>query len=166
MNDTAKNSIPGLKTLPEPGFDFLFGLSLEVSRPTSLGHTPAGERRVIGVEGGMFSGPYLEGRVLPGGSDWIVVRDDGVLIQDVRITLQTYDEHTLLMSYRGMRHGPEDTLQRLDRGEDMDPSEYYFRTVPVFEAPEGRYEWLNKLMAFGVGRRQPEGVIYSVYALS
>lgn len=165
MNDTSKSSLPGLETLPEPSFDFLCGLSLEVGSPAFLGPTPVGERRVIGVEGGVFSGPHLEGRVLPGGSDWIVVRNDGVLIQDVRITLQTHDGHTLLMSYRGMRHGPGDTLQRLDRGEDVDPSEYYFRTIPVFETPEGKYDWLNKLMAFAVGRRLPEGVTYAVYAL-
>ena len=166
MSDIRKTSVPGLETLPEPGFDFLFGLSLEVGSPTFLGRTPAGERRVIGVEGGTFSGPHLEGRVLPGGSDWIVVREDGVLIQDVRIALQTQDDHTLLMSYRGMRHGPGDTLQRLDRGEYVDPSEYYFRTIPIFEAPEGKYDWLNKLMAFAVGRREPGGVTYAAYALS
>jgi hypothetical protein len=118
------------------------------------------------VEGGTFSGPELGGTVLPGGSDWIVVRDDGVLIQDVRITLQTDDDHTLLMSYRGMRHGPGDTLQRLDRGEDVDPSQYYFRTIPIFETPEGEYDWLNKLMAFAVGRREPGSVLYAVYALT
>ncbi len=79
---------------------------------------------------GVFEGPGLKGRVLPGGSDWIVVRRDGVLIQDVRVVLQTDDGHNVLMSYRGMRHGPELVIERVDNGEDPDPSEYYFRTTP------------------------------------
>ena len=166
MKNTEREDIPELDALPEPKFEFLFGMSLEVEKPDHIGPTPLGKRRVIGVRSGSFSGPRLEGRVLPGGSDWIVVRRDGVLIQDVRLVLETDDGHDLLMSYRGMRHGPQATMERLDRGEDVDPSEYYFRTVPIFEAPDGEYDWLNKLVAFAVGRRLPTGVIYSVYSLS
>src|SRR4028119_935981 len=139
---------------------------LEVAKPEQIGETHAGSRRVIVVSGGVFEGPRLKGRVLQGGSDWIVVRRDGVLIQDVRIVLETDDDHNVLMSYRGMRHGPEAVIERVDNGEDPDPSEYYFRTAPVFEAPDGEYAWLNKLMAFAVGRRLPTGVTYTVYAIS
>ena len=166
MKDTERSVIPGLDALPEPRFELLFGMSLEVEKPDHIGLTPLGRRRVVGVKGGVFDGPKLKGKVLPGGSDWIVVRRDGVLIQDVRLVLETDDGQLLLMSYRGMRHGPQATMVRLDRGEQVDPSEYYFRTVPIFEAPDGEYDWLNKLIAFAIGRRLPAGVIYSVYALS
>jgi hypothetical protein len=70
------------------------------------------------------------------------------------------------MSYRGMRHGPEAVIERVEKGEDPDPSEYYFRTVPTFEAPDGEYDWLNKLVAFAIGRRLHAGVTYAVYAIS
>lgn len=162
---TEEEGLSGIETLPEPRFELLFGMSLEVEKPDQIGQTHAGDRRVIGVSGGVFEGPRLKGRVLPGGSDWIVVRRDGVLIQDVRIVLQTDDGQNVLMSYRGMRHGPEDVIERVNGGEDPDPSEYYFRTTPVIEAPDGEYDWLNELMAFAVGRRLPNGVIYAVYAL-
>ena len=40
-----------------------------------------------------------------------------------------------------MRHGPPEVLARLAKGEDVDPSLYYFRTVMRFEtahpAPTG-----------------------------
>ena len=65
-----------------------------------------------------------------------------------------------------MRHGPEDVIERVNNGEDPDPSEYYFRTAPIFEAPDGEYDWLNRLMAFAVGRRRATGVTYGVYAIS
>lgn len=163
---STEEALPGFATLPEPRFELLFGMSLEVEKPDQIGRTHAGNRRVVGVSGGAFEGPRLKGRVLPGGSDWIVVRRDGVLIQDVRIVLRTDDGQDILMSYRGMRHGPEDVIERVNNGEDPDPSEYYFRTAPVFEAPDGEYEWLNRLMAFAVGRRRATGVTYAVYALS
>ena len=158
--------LAGIESLPEPRFELLFGMSLEVEEPVRIGDTHAGDRRVVGVSGGAFAGPGLKGRVVPGGSDWIVVRRDGVLIQDVRIVLRTDNGQDILMSYRGMRHGPEDVMERVNGGEDPDPSEYYFRTAPVFEAPEGEHDWLNKLVAFGVGRRRATGVTYAVYALS
>jgi hypothetical protein len=162
----SREGVHGLETLPEPRFEFLFGMSLEVEKPDPIGQTHAGSRRVIGVSGGVFEGPRLKGRVLPGGSDWIVVRPDGVLIQDVRIVLQTEGGQNILMSYRGMRHGPEDVIEKVNGGEDPDPREYYFRTQPIFEAPDGEHDWLNKLMAFAVGRRRVDGVTYAVYALS
>ena len=156
----------GIESLPAPRFELLFGMSLEVEEPVGVGRTHAGDRRVVGVSGGAFEGPRIRGRVLPGGSDWIVVRRDGVLVQDVRIVLRTESGQDVLMSYRGVRHGPEDVMERVDSGEDPDPSEYYFRTAPVFEAPEGEYDWLNKLVAFAVGRRRATGVTYAVYAVS
>jgi hypothetical protein len=128
-------------SLPEPRFELIFGLSLEVHKPDRIGPTHAGSRRVIRVSSGSFEGPKLKGRVLPGGSDWIVVRHEShVLNQDVRLVLQTDDDHNILMSYRGMRHGPEDVIRQVDSGEDPDPSEYYFRTAPIFEAPDGEYD--------------------------
>jgi len=161
-----EEGLAGFHSLPDPRFELLFGMSLKVEEPDRIGRTHAGDRRVVGVSGGVFEGPRLKGRVLSGGSDWIVVRRDGVLIQDVRIVLQTEDGHNILMSYRGMRHGPEAVIERVDQGEDPDPSEYYFRTAPIFEAPDGEYDWLNRLVAFALGRRLPGGVTYAIYALS
>ena len=106
-----EEGLAGFESLPEPRFELLFKMSLEVEEPDQIGQTHVGNRRVIGVSGGVFEGPGLEGRVLPGGSDWIVVRRDGVLIQDVRIVLQTDDDHNVLMSYRGMRYGPEAVIE-------------------------------------------------------
>jgi hypothetical protein len=44
-------------------------------------------------------------------------------------------------------------MDRLRRGEEVDPGEYYFRTVPEFIAPEGPHDWLNKSIFICAGAR-------------
>jgi hypothetical protein len=60
-----------------------------------------GRRLIIPVVGGHVEGPKLRGKVLPGGTDWIMVRGDGSFHLDVRITLQTDDDHLIGMTYGG-----------------------------------------------------------------
>ena len=82
-----------------------------------IGATPNGNRRVGLVAGGTFAGGRLRGTVLPGGADWIIARPDGCTTLDVRLVLQTEDGAAIGMIYRGLRHGPAEIMQRLDRGE-------------------------------------------------
>lgn len=126
----------------------LFNLELKVGEIQPLGKTPLGDRRVAVVEGGSFEGPKLKGTVLKGGSDWLISRPDGALQLDVRLTLKTHDGHLIGMIYRGYRHGPAVVMDRLNRGEKVDPSEYYF-TTPFFETSSEKYGWLNRIVAIG-----------------
>ena len=103
--------------------------------------------------------------MLPGGGDWVLVRKDGVSQLDVRITLRTDDGALIYVTYRGISTMTPEMRQRILKGEVVNPSEYYFRTTPVFETAAEKYAWLNKLVAVGVGRRTRTGVEYSVYAI-
>ncbi len=141
----------------------LFTLALEVAGMQPIGATPAGDRRVGLVAGGRFTGPRLSGTVLPGGADWIMLRPDGATTLDVRIVLQTDDGAAIGMTYRGMRHGPAAVMDRLARGEAVDPSEYYFRTSVTFETAAPQYDWLNRIVAVGTGHRPPSGPVYDVF---
>ena len=141
----------------------LFTVTLKVPKIQNLGKTPMGERRVGIVAGGSFEGPKLKGTVEEGGSDWILARPDGALQLDVRLTLKTDDEHLIGMTYRGVRHGPAVVIDRLNRGEPVDPSEYYFRIAPFFETASEKYGWLNNIISVGVGHRLPEGPIYQMF---
>lgn len=147
-----------LKTKP------LFDLQLNVPQIVDLGDTPMGRRRIATVAGGHFEGEHLRGTVLaaPGG-DWLLLRPDGVLVLDVRLTLRTDDEALIYMAYRGLRHGPAEVMQRLNAGESVDPSSYYFRMTPIFETASQRYAWLNGIVAVGVGRREPTGPVYQIH---
>jgi hypothetical protein len=141
----------------------LFVVRLAVKPIVTVGQTPAALRRVGIVESGTFLGERLTGTVLDGSNDWQTVRGDTGTTHDVRLTLRTDDGVNLLMSYRGIRHGPADVIRRLEHGEVVDPASYYFRINPVFEAPSGRYEWLNDILAVGVGHRFAYGPVYSVF---
>ena len=143
--------------------EFLFTITLAVPPPLDLGETPYGSRRIASISGGSFEGPKLKGRVLPGGGDWLLLRRDGVLQLDVRQTLETDDKQHIYMTYRGYRHGPKDVIDRLNRGEAVDPSLYYFRTTPNFETASEKYAWLNGICSIATGERQASGPTYHVF---
>ncbi|MBR0939375.1 DUF3237 family protein [Bradyrhizobium jicamae] len=50
---------------------------------------------------------------------------------EIRIVLETHDQQMIYMHWKGLRHGPRDVIDRLNRGETVDPSSYYFRTTPT-----------------------------------
>ena len=144
----------------------LFTLTIDLGSIEDLGQTPMGARRIVTLSGGHFEGEELRGTVLPGGGDWLVTRPDGVTMLDVRLTLKTDDGHLIYMSYKGMRHGPEWVIERLNKGERVDPSEYYFRSTPYFETSSEKYGWLNRIVCVGVGDRTPKGPIYKVFQIT
>ena len=123
-----------------------------------LGVTPLGRRRIIGITGGTFSGPRIAGKVLPGGADWQVIRPDGSAYLDARYTLQTDDGALIYVNNKGYRHGPKDVIERMARGEDVDPSLYYMRATPWFETSAPKYDWLNRTICVASGARKPDCV--------
>ena len=141
----------------------LMTMKLAVSGMQAIGATPNGNRRIGLVAGGTFEGPRLKGTVLPGGADWIIVRPDASTTLDVRLVLQTDDGATIGMTYRGMRHGPAAVMDRVNKGEMVDPSGYYFRTAVLFETASEKYGWLNRIIAIGTGHRPPEGPVYDIF---
>lgn len=139
-------------------------LTLTVPSIEDVGATPYGVRKIATVTGGTFEGERLRGTVLPSpAGDWLLLRNDGVLCLDVRMTLKTDDGALIYLHYNGMRHGPDEVLARLGRGETVDPSTYYMRAVPVFETASPQYAWLNRAVFVAIGRRVAAGPIYDIH---
>lgn len=147
------------------GTEFVLEARVTVAAPLELGDTPYGRRRVIHITGGRFSGPRLRGTVVPGGADWQVIRPDGVTELTALYELKTDDGVLIHVTNRGLRHGPAEVMQRLARGEAVDPAAYYFRTTPVFEAPSGAYEWLNRSIFVATGERSASEVVVRVFEI-
>jgi hypothetical protein len=141
----------------------LFIFSIDVAKPSIIGKTPGGERRVGEITGGRFEGERLRGKILSGGSDWQVVRTDGTWELNVRFVVETDDGHLIGMTYRGLRHGPKDVIDAITRGEQVNPASYYFRVAAFFETASDTYGWINNIVAVGLGHRLPTGPIYQVF---
>ena len=150
--------------LPEPRLTRVYRLEATVGEPLDLGNVAQGHRRIVPQTGGTFTGPELHGKLLPGASaDWQIVLPDGTALGDIRYTLQTDTGELLYVQSRGVRHGSAEVLARLARGEDVDASEYTFRTSTQIETAAPRLDWLNKGIFISVGARQATGVIYETY---
>jgi hypothetical protein len=157
LNDNLPEVLKSVRARP------LFVMRLDVRKLRVVGATPGAFRRIGVVTGGSFEGERLSGEVLDGDSDWQTVRADGATTLNVRLVLKTSDDALICMSYRGMRHGPPDVIERLEKGEVVDPASYYFRTTPLFETAAARYDWINRIVAVGIGHRRADGPIYSVF---
>jgi hypothetical protein len=145
--------------------EFAFELRVKVDAITELGQTVKGLRRVIPIMGGTFEGPSIRGDVVPGGYDWQIGRSDGVTELEARYVLRTHDGTLITIVNHGLRHGSPQVMQRLARGETVDPSEYYFRSIPIFETADAQYEWLTKSVFIATGSRQANQVIIQVFRL-
>jgi hypothetical protein len=163
MSDHTDHALPeALLTLRSQP---LFVMRLDVRPILDVGPTPAVHRRIGVVPSGRFSGDRLSGVVMEGGSDWQAVGGDGSVFLDVRLILRTDDEAVVAMTYRGVRRGPPAVLAKLDRGEPVSPSDYYFRISALFETSDARYGWLNGIVAVGSGHRLPAGPVYSLFEI-
>jgi hypothetical protein len=152
------------KQVPEPRLTQVYRLEATLAQPLDLGETAQGHRRIVPLTGGTFTGPELNGKLLPGASaDWQIVLPDGTALGDIRYTLETDGGDLLYVQARGVRHGSAEVLARLGRGEDVDASEYTFRTATQIETSAPDLDWLNKGIFISVAGRQATGVIYETY---
>lgn len=118
-------------------------LEVDCAPPVAVGTTDAGLREDYPILGGRFVGNGLHGEVLPG-ADRFLRRADGVGVLDARYALRTADGVLIHIHNRGLLWSPP--------GPDGKPDEtaaFRCHCVPRFEAPQGRYAWLNQAIFAG-----------------
>jgi hypothetical protein len=96
-----------------------------------IGDTPYGRRQSIPITGGTVAGPGLSGRIVPGGADYQLVRADGSVQIDADYTIETDDHVRIHVRNVGLAMAP---------GKNQ-PG--YAWAAPSFDAPNGKYGWLN-----------------------
>ena len=141
----------------------IFTVQAELEAVMTLGRSPYGERRMVAITGGTVKGPKLNGRILPGGVDWQIVRSDGAADIQARYVIEADGGARVIVDSKGLRHGPPDVLEKLARGDTVDPAHYYFRTAMRFETADPALGWLNRILAVARGQRQARSVHLDVF---
>ena len=152
---------------PTPSLEFLARFEVDLTTPPwELGDTSAlGRRRIIPITGGRFAGPLMNGEILDNGADWQIVTADNIAVIDTRYLLRLSDGSLAYLQTRGFRHGPADIMAALARGEEVDPTRYYFRVAMQFETASKSFAWLNHIVGLGSAMRLPRAVVYDAYAV-
>ena len=149
--------------MEQPQLQFVCELTVQVGTPQLVGDTGDGTRRIIPLLGGTFTGPGLQGVILPGGADWKLLKKDGIADIDARYSLLTNDGTLIYISNKGIRVAPEEVLTKLANGEEVNPGTYYFKTIPTFETAKGKYDWLMRSLFIANGIRNPANVVIQVW---
>ena len=143
----------------------LMRVAADVGEVISLGAAAGGERRVVAITGGTFTGKELSGEVLSGGADWQVKWEDGTLSIDAHYALCEHGGALIEVRSQGLRTAAPAVLERLARGEEVDPREYCFRTAMRFTTGDARLAWLNRILAVATAARRPRRVELDVFRL-
>ena len=133
-------------------------LVVRIAEPIEVGRISGNLRRVIPIAGGEVRGPRIFGKVLPGGADFQSMRADGVTDLHARYVIQLESGHPIYVENSGVRYGPPELMEKLRRGEVVDPTLIYFRTTPRFETAAPGYEWLMRNLFVCSGARFPDRV--------
>jgi hypothetical protein len=146
-------------------FEHICDLSVQVAKPLEIGDTGLGERRIIDITGGPVTGPKFNGRIRPG-ADFQIIRPNGLTVLHARYVIETDDGALVYVENDGIRFGPKEALDKLKRGEPVDPALIYFRSIPRFETGAEKYRWLMQSIFVCSGVRTPSTVELSVYRLT
>jgi hypothetical protein len=138
-----------------PAAELVMEITCDLAPTLSLGESPTGERRMVPIVGGTFSGPKLHGVVLPGGADRQLVRRDGFKQLSATYELKTDDGAIISVSNH--------VLAPAQRA----PGEAVFSNIDLI-APQGTYGWVNDSVYVGTLdslRPGRDAVLIRVYRL-
>lgn len=148
------------------GFEHVFDIHVTIGEALEGGAGRHGHRRVIPITGGHVTGPRLTGRVVPGGADYELVRQDGCSLVEAHYALAATDGTPIYIVNKGIFHAPAEVIARVDAGDEVNPSDYYFRSTPVFDAPDGPHGWLSDRLFVANCTFRPTDVRISVHLVT
>jgi hypothetical protein len=141
----------------------VFSLAIKVGAPIVAGDIGHGIRRIIPILGGEVFGDGIKGTIFPVGADFQVLRPSGFTELEAKYAFEMDDGAIVYIENIGIRFGPKELLDRIAKGEIVDPTRIYFRSVPKFETGSEKYRWLMENLFIGVGARHPDRVEIDVH---
>jgi hypothetical protein len=149
--------------VPDLQTRYVFSLGIEIGTPIVAGDFGQGVRRIIPVLGGEVRGADMRGKILPCGADFQIIRPNGFTELEAKYAFEMDDGAIVYIENIGIRFGPKPLLDRIAKGEIVDPAQIYFRSVPKFETGAAKYRWLMENLFIGVGARHPDRVEIDVH---
>ncbi|MBR1158450.1 DUF3237 domain-containing protein [Bradyrhizobium elkanii] len=148
---------------PELETRYVFTITARIAEVTSAGDIGSGVRRIIPIIGGEVRGEKVNGKVLSFGADFQIIRPNELIELEAKYAFETDDGAVVYVENKGIRFGPVELLQKLKRGEPVDPKLIYFRTVPKFETGAENYRWLMQHIFVGSAARYADRVVIDVH---
>ncbi len=123
-----------------PQFEFVYECDATLTPAVEMGKTVEGQRRIIPITGGTVRGPKIQGELLNGGWDWNLSRTDGAGSVEAAYYMKTDDGVLIRIVNKGVGGGgpPPPPAANGER--------FFMFTHPEFEAPLGKYDWMNRAM--------------------
>jgi len=148
---------------PELQTKYVFTITARIADVATAGDIGHGVRRIIPIIGGEVRGDDVNGKVLPFGADFQIIRQSELIDLEARYAFETDDGAVVYVENKGIRCGPVDLLLKLKRGEPVDPKLIYFRTVPKFETGAAKYRWLMEHIFVASAARHADRVVIDVH---
>jgi len=148
---------------PQLSTRYVFTITARIGEVTSAGEIGTGVRRIIPIIGGEVKGEGINGKVCPFGADFQIIRPNELIELEAKYAFETDDGAVVCVENKGLRFGPVDLLQKLKRGEPVDPKLIYCRTVPRFETGAAKYRWLMETLFIGSAARHADRVVIDVH---
>jgi hypothetical protein len=141
---------------------YVFTIAARIAEVTTAGDIGHGVRRIIPIIGGDVRGE-INGKVLPFGADFQIIRPNELIELEAKYAFETDDGAVIYIENKGIRFGPAELLQKLKRYEPVDPKLIYCRTVPKFETGAEKYRWLMERLFVASVARHADRVVIDVF---
>ena len=150
-------------TVPTLATQYVFTITARIGGVTSAGDIGHGVRRIVPITGGEVRGEKVNGKVCAFGADFQIIRPNELIELEAKYAFETDDGAVIYVQSTGIRFGPVELLQRLKRGEPVDPKLIYFRTVLKFETGSEKYRWLMQSLFVSSAARHADRVVLDVH---
>lgn len=150
--------------LPKAEVEHLFYIEVELDPDIPIGDVGRGDLLICPIKGGTFKGEKLNGVVMPFGADWNLMYSNQLNCVDTRYLLKTDDDVYISLTTNGRAVIKKEQEEAMERGEYVDPADYYFRQHLFFECGDPKYEWINGACCFAViGCKDEFTICYDAY---
>ena len=140
-DSTASAGLPAGARVPK--LEFVYECDATLTPAVEMGKTVDGQRRIIPITGGTIRGPKIRAELLNGGWDWNLSRNDGAGSVEAAYYMKTDDGVLIRIVNKGVSSGGPPAPPAAN-GEG-----FFMFTHPQFEAPVGKYDWMNRAMFVG-----------------